>query len=77
MALALRRWLAPLRLLGVPTHQIALTLLLSLRFMSLVFEGECAKQAAPAWLGRLQQQHLRQQRCAQWLVRGCVGGSWC
>lgn len=38
MALALRRWLAPLRLIGVPTRRIALTLLLSLRFMSLVFE---------------------------------------
>ena len=38
MALALRRWLTPLRLLGVPTKEIAMTLLLSLRFMSLVFE---------------------------------------
>lgn len=38
MALALRRWLSPLRPLGVPTQEIALTLLLSLRFMSLVFE---------------------------------------
>ncbi len=38
MALALQRWLAPFRPLGVPTTQIALTLLLSLRFMSLVFE---------------------------------------
>ncbi|WIA32057.1 hypothetical protein OEZ86_002909 [Tetradesmus obliquus] len=38
MALALGRWLAPLRPLGVPTQRIAFTLLLSLRFMSLVFE---------------------------------------
>jgi len=38
MALGLSRWLAPLRPLGVPTQRIALTLLLSLRFMSLVFE---------------------------------------
>lgn len=32
------RWLVPLKPLGVPTQRIALTLLLSLRFMSLVFE---------------------------------------
>jgi general transcription factor 3C polypeptide 2 len=38
MALALRRFLWPLRLLGVQTRRVALTLLLSLRFMSLVFE---------------------------------------
>lgn len=38
MAVALRWWLSPLKWLGVPTHEIALTLLLSLRFMSLVFE---------------------------------------
>lgn len=38
MATALGRWLAPLRPLGVPTRRVALTLLLSLRFMSLVFE---------------------------------------
>jgi general transcription factor 3C polypeptide 2 len=38
MALALQRWLTPLRLLGVPTKEISMTLLLSLRFMSLVFE---------------------------------------
>lgn len=38
MALALRRFLFPLRLLGVQTRRVALTLLLSLRFMSLVFE---------------------------------------
>jgi len=38
MALALRRWLWPLRLAGVQTRRVALTLLLSLRFMSLVFE---------------------------------------
>lgn len=38
MAVALQRWLAPLRLLRVPTQRIGVTLLLSLRFMSLVFE---------------------------------------
>lgn len=38
MAVALQRWLAPLRLLRVPTQKIGVTLLLSLRFMSLVFE---------------------------------------
>jgi energy-coupling factor transport system permease protein len=38
MALGLARWLRPLRPLGVPVARIALTLLLSLRFMSLVFE---------------------------------------
>lgn len=38
MALALRRLLWPLRLVGVQTRRVALTLLLSLRFMSLVFE---------------------------------------
>ncbi len=38
MALALQRWLAPLRLLRLPTREISMTLLLSLRFMSLVFE---------------------------------------
>ncbi len=38
MALALQRWLTPLRWIGVPTKEISMTLLLSLRFMSLVFE---------------------------------------
>ncbi len=38
MAVALQRWLAPLRVLRVPTQRIGVTLLLSLRFMSLVFE---------------------------------------
>ncbi len=38
MALGLRLWLAPLRLLRVPVDEIALTLLLSLRFMALVTE---------------------------------------
>lgn len=38
MAAALRWWLQPLRALKVPVQEIALTLLLSLRFMSLVFE---------------------------------------
>ena len=38
MAMGLGRWLAPLRLLRVPTQRVAFTLLLSLRFMSLVFE---------------------------------------
>jgi energy-coupling factor transport system permease protein len=38
MAVALQRWLAPLRALRVPTQRIGVTLLLSLRFMSLVFE---------------------------------------
>ncbi|KAI8463111.1 MAG: cobalt transport protein [Monoraphidium minutum] len=38
MAVALQRWLTPLRLLRVPTQRIGVTLLLSLRFMSLVFE---------------------------------------
>ncbi|PNH03087.1 Protein ABCI12, chloroplastic [Tetrabaena socialis] len=38
MAVALRWWLAPLRLIRVPVDEVAMTLLLSLRFMSLVFE---------------------------------------
>ncbi|KAG2453352.1 hypothetical protein HYH02_001576 [Chlamydomonas schloesseri] len=38
MAVALRWWLAPLRWLRVPVEEVAMTLLLSLRFMSLVFE---------------------------------------
>ena len=38
MALGLRAYLGPLRLLGAPVDEIALTLLLSLRFMALVFE---------------------------------------
>ncbi|GLI66576.1 hypothetical protein VaNZ11_010493 [Volvox africanus] len=38
MAVALRWWLSPLRILRVPVEEIAMTLLLSLRFMSLVFE---------------------------------------
>lgn len=38
MALGLGLWLAPLRLLRVPVDEIALTLLLSLRFMALVTE---------------------------------------
>ncbi|GAX78117.1 hypothetical protein CEUSTIGMA_g5559.t1 [Chlamydomonas eustigma] len=38
MAEGLRWWLSPLKSLGVPVQEIALTLLLSLRFMSLVFE---------------------------------------
>ncbi|KAG1663763.1 hypothetical protein FOA52_011814 [Chlamydomonas sp. UWO 241] len=38
MAMGMRWWLAPLRLLRVNTQEIAITLLLSLRFMSLVFE---------------------------------------
>lgn len=35
---ALKWWLTPLRLLRVPTQEVAVTLLLSIRFMSLVFE---------------------------------------
>ncbi|CAL8467723.1 g7261 [Coccomyxa elongata] len=38
MTLGLRLWLAPLRLLRMPVDEIALTLLLSLRFMALVTE---------------------------------------
>lgn len=38
MAMALKIWLSPLALLGVRTQEVALTLLLSLRFMSLVWE---------------------------------------
>jgi general transcription factor 3C polypeptide 2 len=38
MAVALQQWLAPLRILRVPTRRIGVTLLLSLRFMGLVFE---------------------------------------
>jgi general transcription factor 3C polypeptide 2 len=38
MALGLARWLGPLRLIRLPVDEIALTLLLSLRFMALVFE---------------------------------------
>lgn len=38
MALGLKFWLAPLRVIGVPVDEIALTLLLSLRFMSVVFD---------------------------------------
>ncbi|MEW5317870.1 MAG: hypothetical protein WDW38_009134 [Sanguina aurantia] len=38
MALAVRWWLSPLRAFGVPVREVAMTLLLSLRFMSLVFE---------------------------------------
>jgi len=38
MAMGLRWWLTPLRLLRVPVQELAVTLLLSLRFMSLVFE---------------------------------------
>lgn len=38
MAMGLKQLLTPLRLFRVPTQRIALTLLLSLRFMSLVFE---------------------------------------
>lgn len=38
MAVALRWYLTPLKILKVPVQEIALTLLLSLRFMSLVFE---------------------------------------
>ncbi|KAK9816700.1 hypothetical protein WJX72_003857 [[Myrmecia] bisecta] len=38
MALALQRFVAPLKLLRVPVREIGLTLLLSLRFMELVFE---------------------------------------
>lgn len=38
MAAAIRVWIQPLRLLGVNTKEVSLALLLSLRFMSLVFE---------------------------------------
>lgn len=38
LALAIRTLLSPLRLLAVPVDEITLTLLLSLRFMSLAFE---------------------------------------
>jgi general transcription factor 3C polypeptide 2 len=38
MAMGLRLLLAPLRVLGAPVDEIGLTLLLSLRFMSLVFD---------------------------------------
>lgn len=46
---ALRWWLAPLRWLRVPVEEVAMTLLLSLRFMSLVFEEV---RGAGAWGGR-------------------------
>ena len=39
MALAFRWFLAPLRLLGVPVQKLTMTLLLSLRFVSLVEES--------------------------------------
>ena len=38
MALGLKFWLAPLRLIRAPVDEICMTLLLSLRFMSVVFE---------------------------------------
>lgn len=38
MAAGLRFWLAPARLLRAPIDEVALTLLLSLRFMSIVFD---------------------------------------
>jgi hypothetical protein len=45
----LRWWLSPLRLLRAPVEQISLTLLLSLRFMALVFEEvSCTEAAAVA-----------------------------
>lgn len=38
LALGLRIWLTPLGLLGLPVAEISLTLLLSLRFLAVVFE---------------------------------------
>lgn len=38
MALGLNFWLAPLRLIRAPVDEICMTLLLSLRFMSVVFD---------------------------------------
>lgn len=38
MALGLKFWLAPLRVVGAPVDEICMTLLLSLRFMSVVFD---------------------------------------
>ena len=38
LALGLKFWLAPLRVLRVPVNEICMTLLLSLRFMSVVFD---------------------------------------
>ncbi len=38
MALGFKLWLAPLRLIRAPVDEICMTLLLSLRFMSVVFE---------------------------------------
>ena len=38
MALGLKFWLAPLRVVGGPVDEICMTLLLSLRFMSVVFD---------------------------------------
>ena len=38
MALGLKFWLAPLRLVRAPVDEICMTLLLSLRFMSVVFD---------------------------------------
>ena len=38
MALGLKFWLAPLRLIRAPVDEICMTLLLSLRFMSVVFD---------------------------------------
>ena len=38
LALGLKLWLAPLRVVRVPVDEICMTLLLSLRFMSVVFD---------------------------------------
>ena len=38
MALGLKFWLAPLRVVRAPVDEICMTLLLSLRFMSVVFD---------------------------------------
>lgn len=38
LAQGLRMWLSPLGVLGVPVAEISLTLLLSLRFLAVVFE---------------------------------------
>ena len=38
LALGLKFWLAPLRVMGAPVDEICMTLLLSLRFMSVVFD---------------------------------------
>ena len=38
LALGLKFWLAPLRVVGAPVDEICMTLLLSLRFMSVVFD---------------------------------------